>query len=142
MPADRLKAREIDGAYGVFDGDDVLGSFTSIVEMARFVRDRGARFWLDWGRTIINGTSRPHDFAPTFLGSDSVGRVMADLHGPSAGIWFWTCSTNDPRWRSHGGGRGRGATKDEAVAALETEFTRYIAETPDGWSAYAAAKGE
>lgn len=48
MPTDRFRAREIDGAYQVYDGEDVLGTFDSIVEMARFVRDRGARFWLDW----------------------------------------------------------------------------------------------
>ncbi|CDX30897.1 hypothetical protein MPLSOD_140008 [Mesorhizobium sp. SOD10] len=30
----------------MFEGDDVLGRFISIVDMARFVRDRGARFWL------------------------------------------------------------------------------------------------
>ncbi len=142
MPADRLKAREVDGACEVFDGDDVLGRFTSIVEMARFVRDRGARFWLDWRRTEINGRSAPHDFAPTFLGSDSVGRLLGEQHGPSAGTWRWSIGTHDRRWRGHGGQRGREASKEEAVAALEAEFTRYLADTPDGWSAYAAAKGE
>ena len=141
MPADRLKVREIDGRYQVYDGADVLGTFTSIVEMARFVRERGARFWLDWGRTVINGNSLPHDFSPKFLGSDSVGRVMGETNGPSAGIWSWSCSTHDRRWRGHGGGRGTCNTKDLAVTELEVEFTRYIADTPDGWSPYAQAKG-
>lgn len=142
MPTDRLKAREVDGAYEVFDGDDVLGRFTGIPEMARFVRDRGARFWLDWGRTIIGGEWAPRDFAPTFLGSTSVGRVIGVEHGPSAGTWSWSIATNDTRWRRHGGQRGRSSAKDRAVAELEQEFTEYLASTPAGWSAYSAAKGE
>lgn len=142
MALDRLKAREANGAYEVHDGDDVLGTFTSIVEMARFVRDRGARFWLNWGRTVISGRSAPLDFAPSFLGSESVGRLLGQQHGPSAGRWSWSIATNDNRWRKHGGGRGMEPTKEEAVAALEVEFTRYLADTPDGWSAYAAIKGE
>ncbi|MBZ9683183.1 hypothetical protein LB531_21225 [Mesorhizobium sp. CO1-1-2] len=141
MPPDRLKAREIQGEYQVYDDDDVLGSFASIVEMARFMRERGSRFWLDWGRTVIGGETAPHDFACTFLGSDNVGRIQGEAHGPSAGTWFWTISTHDNRWRKHGGQRGREDTKDMAVAALEREFTDYLANTPSGKSAYAKAKG-
>ncbi|RWN30108.1 MAG: hypothetical protein EOR97_17195 [Mesorhizobium sp.] len=131
MPADRLKVRDAGAAgYEVVDGASVLGKFSSISDAARFVRYQGARLWLDWGRTVIARQPAPYDFSPTFLGSDSVGRVMGEKHGPSAGTWSWSISTHDDRWRKHGGQRGREATKDAAVAALEAEFTSYLAATP------------
>ncbi|MEI9418453.1 hypothetical protein [Mesorhizobium sp. Cs1321R2N1] len=80
------------------------------------------------------------DFSASFLGSDSLGRILGQ-HSPSAGKWLWSIGTHDNRWRKRGGQRGTEDSKDAAVAALEAEFTRYIAETPDGWSAYADAKG-
>lgn len=142
MPADRLKVRDAAaGGYEVLEDDKAIGSFVTIVEAVRFVRDQGARLWLDWGRTVIGGRSMPHDFSPTFLGSDDVGRVMGEQHGPSAGSWTWSIGTHDDRLRKHGGQRGREPTKEEAVAALEREFTNYLAETPPKPSPYAQAKG-
>lgn len=143
MSADRLKIRDAGGeGYEVLDYDgQPIAMCATIVDAARFVHDRGARFWLDWERTVIGGRTAPGDFCPTFLGSDSVGRIQAELHGPSAGSWFWSISTHDDRWRKHGGQRGREPTKDMAVFALEHEFTRYLAETPPGPSPYAMAKG-
>lgn len=142
MPADRLKIRDAtaDG-YEVLEDGEPIWSFETIVEAVRFVWDRGARLWLDWDRTVISGEARPHDFAPTFLGSDSVGRVMGEQHGPSAGTWAWSISTHDDRWRKHGGQRGREPTKEKAVAALEREFTDYLADTPQKPSPYAQTKG-
>lgn len=67
-----------------------------------------------------------------FRARSSTGRV---------GKWFWSISTNDTRWRVHGGQRRRDDSKDEAVAALEREFTSYLAATPPKPSPYAQAKG-
>ncbi|MEI9410696.1 hypothetical protein [Mesorhizobium salmacidum] len=128
MPADRLKVRDIGGGYEVLDGADDLGRCGSIAEAAQFVRERGARLWLDWGRTVIGGQTAPHDFSASFLGSDSVGRILGEKYGPSAGTWAWSISTHDSRWRKHGGQRGREATKEAAVAELEREFTNYLAD--------------
>lgn len=141
MPADRLKIRDAaaDG-YEAVEDDEAIWSFETIVEAVQFVRDRGARLWLDWRRTVIGGETGAYDYEPVFLGS-GVGRILGEQHGPSKGYWFWAISTNDKRWRVHGGQRGREPTKDEAVAALEREFTRYLAETPPKPSAYAQAKG-
>ncbi|MER9623218.1 hypothetical protein NKI98_17550 [Mesorhizobium sp. M0222] len=143
MSADRLKVRDAGGdGYEVLDYDgEAIAICATIVDAARFVHGRGARFWLDWERTVIGGQTAPGDFCPTFLGSDSVGRILAQRHGPSAGSWFWSISTHDNRWRMHGGQRGREPSKDMAVVALEHEFTRYLAETPPGPSPYALAKG-
>lgn len=141
MPADRLKVRDAAAGYEVLADGEVIGSFPTIVDAARFVRDRGARLWLDWARTVIGGqTVGPQDFEPAFLGS-GVGRVLGEQHGPSKDKWFWAISTNDKRWRVHGGQRGREDTKEAAVAALEREFTTYLAVTPPKPSPYAQAKG-
>jgi hypothetical protein len=141
MPADRLKVRDAaEDGYEVLEDGKAIWSFPTIVEAVQFVRDRGARLWLDWGRTVIGGETRPHDFEASFLGS-SVGRLLGEQHGPSKGYWFWTISTNDQRWRMHGGQRGREADKGAAVAELEREFTEYLANTPPKPSPYAQAKG-
>ncbi|BCH11911.1 hypothetical protein MesoLj131c_61690 [Mesorhizobium sp. 131-3-5] len=142
MPADRLKVRDAaaDG-YEVLEDGEPIWSCETIVEAVRFVRDRGARLWLDWDRTIISGRALPFDFSPTFLGSDTVGRIIGEQHGPNAGSWSWSIATHDDRWRKHGGQRGRAATKAEAVAALEREFTAYLANTSPKPSPYAQAKG-
>ncbi|KRB29819.1 hypothetical protein ASD99_24530 [Mesorhizobium sp. Root695] len=127
--------------YEVLEDGEVIGSFPTIVDAARFVRGRGARLWLDWARTVIGGqTVSPQDFEPSFLGS-GVGRVLGEQHGPSKDKWFWSISTNDKRWRVHGGQRGREDTKDAAVAPLEREFTTYVAAMPPKPSPYAQAKG-
>ena len=141
MPADRLKVRDAAaGGYEVLEDGEPIGSFATIVEAVRFVRDRGARLWLDWDRTVIGGRAAPLDFAPSFLGS-GVGRILGEQHGPSAGSWFWSISTHDNRCRIHGGQRGNEPSKGEAVAKLEREFTDYLAETPPKPSPYAQAKG-
>ncbi|RWB84150.1 MAG: hypothetical protein EOQ52_24695 [Mesorhizobium sp.] len=135
MPADRLRVSKSDDRYQVADESGPMRSFDTIVEAVRFVRDRGARLWLDWGRTIIGGQIAPQDFVATFLGSP-VGRIQGERHGPSAATWRWSIATHDKRWRGHGGQRGQLQTKDEAVAELEQVFTKYIAETPEGPSPY------
>ncbi|RVA07924.1 hypothetical protein EN932_26715 [Mesorhizobium sp. M7A.F.Ca.US.002.01.1.1] len=143
MSADRLKVRDASGdGYEVLDYDgEPIAICATIVDAARFVHGRAARFWLDWDRTVISGPPAPGDFCASFLGSDSIGRIRAERHGASAGSWFWSISTHDDRWRKHGGQRGREPSKDLAVAALEREFTRYLADTPPGPSPYALAKG-
>lgn len=127
MPTDRLKVRDTGSGYEVSDGADVLVRCASIAEAAQFVRDQGGRLWLDWGRTVIGGRTAPYDFAASFLGSDSVGRILGERYGPSAGTWAWSIATHDNRWRKHGGQRGREDTKEAAVAELEREFTNYLA---------------
>ena len=43
---------------------------------------------------------------------------MKEQHGPSAGIWFWSCFK--------GGARGSTETKDEAVFEVERAYTRIV----------------
>lgn len=142
MPADRLKVRDAaEDGYEVLEDGEPIWSFETLVEAVQFVRDRDARLWLDWARTVIGGqTVRPQDFEPSFLGS-GVDRVLGEQHGPSKDKWFWSISTNDKRWRVHGGQREREDTKDAAVAALEREFSNYLAGTPVKPSPYPQAKG-
>ena len=73
MPADRLKVRDAaEDGYEVLEDGEPIWSFETIVEAVQFVRDRGARLWLDWGRTVIGGqTVGPRDFEPSFLGPAS-----------------------------------------------------------------------
>ncbi|PBB83549.1 hypothetical protein [Mesorhizobium sp. WSM3876] len=139
MSADRLRVSKADDRYQVADESGPMRSFDTIVEAVRFVRDRGARLWLDWGRTIIGGQIEPQDFVATFLGSP-VGRIQGERHGPSAATWRWSIATHDKRWRGHGGQRGQVQTRDEAVAELEQAFTKYIADTPHGTSSHSPSK--
>ncbi|WP_214477394.1 hypothetical protein [Mesorhizobium sp. dw_380] len=118
MPADRLKVREGADGYEVLQDGEPIG-FSPPYRGCKVRSGRGARVWLDWGRTIISRQTAPHDFAPTFLGCDSVGRLLGEQNGPSAGTWSWSISTHDNRWRKHGGQSGREPTEGEAVAALE-----------------------
>jgi hypothetical protein len=72
-------------------------------------------------------------------GLASVGLLVsstAPARDPGAGR-----STNDKRWRVHGGQRGRELSKDAAVAELERQFTDYLANTPDKPPSYTQAKG-
>ncbi|PAQ04460.1 hypothetical protein CIT26_35195 [Mesorhizobium temperatum] len=92
------------------------------------IRYRGARVWLDWGRTVIAGQSGQYDYTASFLQS-SVGRILKNQWGSLSGTWSWSISTADPRFRLHGGQRGTADTKEQAVFELEREFTRFIAET-------------
>ncbi|WP_149902690.1 hypothetical protein [Mesorhizobium sp. SARCC-RB16n] len=118
MPADRLRVREVDGAFEVHDGDDVIGTFATIVEARRAVRERGARLWLDWGRTVIGGQTAPYDFSASFLGSDSIGRIRGQP--PSAGKWLWSIGTHDNRWRKHGGLRQNSEDIRQQLQQLST----------------------
>ncbi|RUV71012.1 hypothetical protein EOA78_18715 [Mesorhizobium sp. M5C.F.Cr.IN.023.01.1.1] len=104
-------------AWQVVDGGAILSTFDKKEDAFRFVLDRGARVWLQWGRTVIGGQSTPYDFAAQFQ-QDSVGRIMKRLHGSESGTWFWTCH--------EGGARGTVKTKDEAVIEVERAYTRRI----------------
>ncbi|MCP9229977.1 hypothetical protein NMG46_06910 [Mesorhizobium sp. LMG 17147] len=110
------------------DGNTELATFEDPVEAFKFIRERGARVWLDWDRTVIGGETAPYDFTASFLQS-SVGRILKNQWGSREGTWSWSISTSDPRLRLHGGQQGTAGTRGEAVFELEREFTRFIAET-------------
>lgn len=75
MPADRLKVRDAAaGGYEVLNDGELIATLPTIIEAAGFVRDHGARLWLDWGRTEIGGQIAPRDFSASFLGS-VIGRL-------------------------------------------------------------------
>lgn len=117
MNGERFKVRlAYQRGFQVVDGSSILNSFPTKEEAFQFLVDRGARVWLDWGRTVIAG-SASYDFEATFL-QDRVGRIKKEKHGPSAGKWFWSCY--------HGGARGSTMVKDEAVFEVERAFTRYV----------------
>ncbi|MCF6120920.1 hypothetical protein L2449_29265 [Mesorhizobium muleiense] len=129
MNGERLKVRlAYQRGFQIVDSGAVLAAFENHVEAFKFVRNRGARVWLDWSRTVIGGQSVPYDFTASFLQS-SIGRISKNQWGSLSGTWSWSISTSDPRFRLHGGQRGTAATRDEAVFQLEREFTRFIAET-------------
>ncbi|RWM88763.1 MAG: hypothetical protein EOR84_26635 [Mesorhizobium sp.] len=124
--SERLKVRlAYQRGFQVVDGSTMLAAFENAF---KYVRDRGARVCLDWGRTVIAGETGQYDFTASFLQS-SVGRILKNQWGSLSGTWFWSISTYDPRFSRHGGQRGNAATKENAVLELEREFTRFIAET-------------
>ncbi|TIQ18871.1 MAG: hypothetical protein E5X51_23390 [Mesorhizobium sp.] len=115
---DRLKVRvAYQRGFQVVDGSTILQSFDNKEDAFKFVHARGARVWLRWDRTVIGGQTVPYDFDAKFL-QDSVGRIKKELHGPSAGTWFWSSF--------EGGARGSTETRDEAVACVERAYTRYV----------------
>lgn len=127
--SERLKIRlAYQRGFQIVDGSTILAAFENHVEAFKFVCDRGARVWLEWGRTVIAGQTGQYDFTATFLQS-SVGRILKNQWGSLSGTWSWSISTADPRFRLHGGQRGTADTKEQAVFELEREFTRFIAET-------------
>ncbi|WP_246811307.1 hypothetical protein [Mesorhizobium sp. AA22] len=99
------------------DDSAILSTFDKKENAFQSVLDRGARVWLQWGRTVIGGHAAPYDFAAQFQ-QDSVGRIMKRLHGSESGTWFWTCHD--------GGARGTVPTKEQAVAEVERAYTRRI----------------
>lgn len=103
--------------WQVVDGRAILITFQNKEGAFQFLVDRGARVWLQWGRTVIGGQAAPYDFAAQFQ-QDSVGRVMKRLHGSESGTWFWTCH--------EGGARGTVTTKEEAAVEVERAYTRRI----------------
>ncbi|MER9883902.1 hypothetical protein [Mesorhizobium sp. M0118] len=72
---------------------------------------------------MIGGQKLPFDFTAAFQ-QDTVGRTCKTIHGPGAGIWFWSCF--------EGGARGTVASNDEAVTAVERAYTRYIVKADWG----------
>ena len=86
MPADRLKVRDAaEDGFEVLEDGEAIWSSPTIVEAVQFVRDRGARLWLDWGRTVIGGDIKPRDFEASFLGS-SVGSEPRNRTDPRISI--------------------------------------------------------
>lgn len=118
MTSDRLIVRLADQrGWQVVDGSTILGTFESKEGAFRYVMDRGARVRLQWGRTVIGGPPSPFDFCGDFQGR-SVGRIKKELHGPSAGRWFWSCFV--------GVARGSTDTRVEAVFQVERAYTRIV----------------
>lgn len=118
MDSERLIVRlAYQRGWQVFDGSTILETLDTKEGAFQILVDRGARVWLQWGRTVIGGKTVPYDFCGDFQ-SRSVGRIMREQHGPSAGTWFWTCFIC--------GARGRVDTKDEAVFGVERAYTRIV----------------
>lgn len=118
MSCERLIVRfAYQRGYQVVGNNRVIETFDSQIEAFTFVHSKGARVWLQWGRTVIGGQTLPYDFSASFQ-QVNAGRIMNEQHGPSAGTWFWTCH--------EGGARGRVATKEGAVFAVERAYTRYV----------------
>jgi hypothetical protein len=116
--SERLKVRlAYQRGWQVVENNRVIETFDTKVEAFNFVHARGARVWLSWGRTVIGGQTTHYDFEASF-GETGVGRVMKELHPPSAGTWTWSCYD--------GGARGRVSTRDEAVAGVEIAYTRRV----------------
>ncbi|TPN16270.1 hypothetical protein FJ973_06140 [Mesorhizobium sp. B2-1-3] len=103
--------------WQVVDGSTVLATFETKEGAFQYLVDRGARVHLQWRRTKIGGQEPPYDFAAEFQ-SESVGRIKKEMHGPSAGLWFWSCFV--------GGARGSTETRDEAVFEVERAYTRIV----------------
>ncbi|TGQ71004.1 hypothetical protein EN829_001045 [Mesorhizobium sp. M00.F.Ca.ET.186.01.1.1] len=115
---DRLTVRfAYQHGWQAVENNRAIETFDSKVEAFAYVRARGARVWLTWGRTVIAGQTVPFDFAAQFQ-QDDVGRIIKVLHGPSANTWFWTCYD--------GGARGTVKTKPQAVASVEAAYTQRI----------------
>ncbi|TIW62960.1 MAG: hypothetical protein E5V48_02540 [Mesorhizobium sp.] len=118
MASDRLVVRfAYQRGWQVVENKHAVETFDSKAEAFSYLQGRGARVWLAWSRTVIAGQSLPFDFSAQFQ-QDSVGRIMKQLHGPSADTWFWTCY--------EGGARGVVQTKPQAVAGVEAAYTRRI----------------
>ncbi|TIW61024.1 MAG: hypothetical protein E5V49_13105 [Mesorhizobium sp.] len=121
---DRLTIRfAYQRGWQVVENNRAIENFDSKAEAFSYLQDRGARVWLAWSRTVIAGQSLPFDFEGQFQ-HDSVGRIMKHIQGPSADTWFWTCYD--------GGARGTVQTKHQAVAGVETAYTRRIVSTQSG----------
>ena len=110
--------------FQVVDGSTVLASFENHHDAFRFVHARGARAWLEWGRTEIGGQTGSHDFCAKFL-QETAGRIYKYKYGPSDGRWFWAMTYYE-RGLGFGNSSGTIASKDEAVAQVEQEFTRFM----------------
>lgn len=72
MSADRLKVRDAAaGGYEVLQDGEPIGSFGTIVDAVRFVRDRGARLSIGTGLSLASDPShtilRLPSSAPTTL---------------------------------------------------------------------------
>ncbi|TPM55370.1 hypothetical protein FJ959_18370 [Mesorhizobium sp. B2-2-4] len=116
--SDRLTVRlAYQRGWQVVDGSTVLRTFETKEGAFQFLVDRGARVHLHWRRTKIGGQEPPYDFDAEFQ-SESVGRIKKELHGPSAGRWFWSCFV--------GGARGSTEIRDEAVFEVERAYTRIV----------------
>ncbi|MCA0057118.1 hypothetical protein [Mesorhizobium sp. B261B1A] len=114
--SERLKVRlAYQSGWQVVDDNTVLETFETKEGAFQYLVDRGARVHLHWGRTVIGGETRPYDFAAKFQ-SESVGRIMKELHGPSAGRWYWY----------QGSSKGSTETKEEAVFHVERAYTRIV----------------
>ncbi|WP_027143128.1 hypothetical protein [Mesorhizobium sp. WSM3626] len=132
MAIDRLTVRFAyqRGFQVVDDGPTVLATFEARHDAFKFILQRGARVRLSWARTVIGGRAAPYDFAASFIGND-VGRIMKHQHGPSAGAWHWGLYYHDALLKRQNGARGRADSKDEAVAEIEREFTRFVAASDE-----------
>ncbi|TGR34622.1 hypothetical protein EN845_01175 [Mesorhizobium sp. M8A.F.Ca.ET.202.01.1.1] len=98
--------------WQVVDGSAIAHTFETKEDAFQSLVDRGARVHLSWRRTVIAGASVPYDFSAEFQ-SKYAGRIKKEMHGPSAGKWFWF----------QGSSRGEVATKDDAIFQVERAYT-------------------
>lgn len=116
--SERLKIRlAYQRGWQVVDGSAIVDTFDTKEAAFQFLVERGARVHVDWGRTEIAGRTAAYDFAASFQ-SDNARRIRKELHGPSAGMWFWY----------QGSSKGSVETKEEAVVEVERAYTRWVAK--------------
>jgi hypothetical protein len=75
-------------------------------------------------------------------GEATVGRVLLNDHGPTRGVWMWSMTACAPGVDARAfEASGRLATKEEAKAAVEQAYGRFIAanaKARDHWQKHCA----
>lgn len=110
--------------YRVKGNEGIVGTVSSVAEAAGLVLKRGGRIWLKWERTIIGGQEMHFDFSASF-DEERVGRIIRENNFQKR--WSWHLNANDPRSNRIGTENGVVAQRDEAIAAIERAFTKFIA---------------
>src|SRR3954463_12379904 len=65
-------------------------------------------------------------------GEATIGRVLLNDHGPTRGVWMWSMTACAPGVDARTfEASGRLSTKDEAKAAVEQAYARFIAAHPN-----------
>jgi hypothetical protein len=65
-------------------------------------------------------------------GEATVGRVLLNDHGPTSGVWMWSMTACAPGVDARSfEASGRLPTKQEAKAAVEQAYARFVAAHPN-----------
>jgi len=127
--------------YLVIDRGEAVGPFASLAKAFAEVLARGGRAHLAWERTVIAGETRPHDFSASFE-DQNAGRIYLMSGGMSEGRWQAFPGGHNMETSRVGSGVQVVDTKDDAVAFIETMFTKLMAgrDALSPENAYARAK--